>query len=263
MYLCTQRDLIYCLHENGIITVRIRLQDELAEETTVNYETLKPHDFTYDTRTQSDLVRLTKSIKPFSFCVSPINEKTLVLLMSDGRLFTYDLNKQNELVDQNLKSLMKNSDLLKLNLKLNMSTMLNNLPQLPFVMKICPPMTRKNWSYYESLLAIGCSNGDLYTYQLEQNNSLWRKYSLHTNSIRGIEWVSLKGVLTWSNNIQISLNSSNSMQSTNLSNNSSNNNSSIGTNEINNGGKQLVKNEILFTDLRTGLVFIFFRFINF
>jgi hypothetical protein len=246
MHLCTQRDLIYCLHENGVITVRIRLQDELEEEeeNKINYETLNPHDFTYDTRTQSDLIRLIKSTKTFSFCVSPINEKSIVLLTSDGRLFTYDLIKQNELIDKNLRSLMKNSDLLKLNLKLSMSTMLNNLPQLPFVMKICPPMTRKNWSYYESLLAVGCSNGDLYTYQLEENNNLWRKYSLHTNSIRGIEWVSLKGVLTWSNNSQLNLNNSNLMQS-----NNNDNNSSI---SLNDGGKQLVKNVILFTDLRTG-----------
>jgi len=93
-------------------------------------------------------------------------------------------------------------------------------------------------------LAVGCSNGDLYTYQLEENNNLWRKYSLHTNSIRGIEWVSLKGVLTWSNNSQLNLNNSNLMQS-----NNNDNNSSIG---LNDGGKQLVKNVILFTDLRTG-----------
>lgn len=266
MYLCTQRDVIYCLHENGVISLRVRLQDQLEAANEQNcYETLIPHDFAYDTCTQSDAIRLTKSVKPFSFCVSPINEKMVVLLTSDGRLFTFDLNKQigqNEVFyteRQNLKNIInvtKANELFKMNLKLNMNTMLNNLPQLPFVMKICPPMTRKNWTYYESLLAIGCSNGDLYTYQLETSNLL-RKYSLHTNPIRGIEWTSLKGVLTWSNNGQMSLPNSGAMQSSSSGNNLSNNanNSAIASSnelQLNNGGKQLVKNEILFTDLRTG-----------
>jgi hypothetical protein len=63
---------------------------------------------------------------------------------------------------------------------------------------------------------------------------LWRKYSLHTHTIRGIEWPTLKSVLTWSNNGQ------------------SNSSSNISTANNESGSKLLVKNDILFTDLMTG-----------
>ena len=256
MFLCSQRDIIYCLHDNGVLSARVRLKDKLGVNNyELNYETLTPHDFAYDTRTQSDPIRITKSLKVFSLCVSPVDEKTLILLLNDGRLLIYELNNQKEYLEQqknNHKNYLRDlvdstneKDILKLNLKFYLNSMLFNLPQLPFVMKICPPMTRKNWSIYESLLAVGCVNGDLYVYQLESGN-MWRKYSLHTNPIRGIEWLNLKGVLTWSNNGQMNLNSTQ-----NNITQSGNNSSGSGTSNFVEG-KQFVKNEILYTDLRTG-----------
>ena len=59
----------------------------------------------------------------------------------------------------------------KQNVKLYLNYVLNNLPSMPYVMKMCPPMTKKNWSYYEPLLAVGCSAGDLYIYQLSSGVS--------------------------------------------------------------------------------------------
>lgn len=295
IYMCAQRDVIYFLHENGSISVRTRVQDsvyELNEHKVQNnlnfFDNLNPHDFTYETRAQSDAIRITKSTKPYNFSVSIINEKNVSLLLSDGRLLMYELLKQSSLNEQQqndqskpvesygyfnktqrqyLKDLLYSSyeSSSKINFKLYLTSVLNNLPQLPFCMKICPPMTRKNWSYYESLLAIGCSNGDLYIYQLE-NGVLWRKYTLHTYPIRGIEWITLKSCLTWSNTGQTNISSiiNSSSNNANSSSNSSNNNensmnassmitsATMDLNSLNTGGKQLVKNDILYTDLITG-----------
>ena len=53
----------------------------------------------------------------------------------------------------------------KLPLKFNLSGLLTSLSGQPTsanghtVMKMCPPLTVKNWNYYQPLVAVGCSNG--------------------------------------------------------------------------------------------------------
>lgn len=212
MYLCLHIDAIYCLYENSCLTLRYRSNGD---------ETQSPYEFNYTTVANSDPIRLTKSSKSHGFCVSPTNERLLTISINDGRLVTYELDESSS----SSNKLLRLINLIPHKNKFIMHSLFQNLPQQPFVIKYCPPMTKKNWSFYEPLLAVGDSNGDLYIYQMHLSN-LWRKYTIHTHTIRGIEWASLNSLITWSNN---------------------------SPNENGENGKQcLVKNEILFTDLKTG-----------
>ena len=114
--------------------------------------------------------------------------------------------------------------------------MTNVLPQMPYIVKVCSPLTKKNSKIWEPLVALGCSSGFMYIYNLNKC-SVVKKLLLYAHPVMGIEWVTISTIITWS-----------------YHGNSSNNN--LGhhqdSSSNNNGPKQLFKNEIFFTDLRTG-----------
>ena len=100
----------------------------------------------------------------------------------------------------------------------------------------------------EPTLAVGCSNGELFVFNLNRN-VVTKRLTLHTHPIIGIEWSSIHCLITWAfasgggSLSAMDLNSlSNSLQSPSTSSMSSSKQQVI----------QLVKNEILFTDIRTG-----------
>jgi hypothetical protein len=123
------------LHDNCTISVHKRKQSPNESDEDYSYETLKPRQFQYDLNTQSEPIKVMKLAKTRGFHMSPLNETNLVVMLNDGRLLFYDFTIENK--------------------KLVMTRVFNNnLPQSPFVVKICPPMTKKNWSYYESLIGM-------------------------------------------------------------------------------------------------------------
>ncbi|XP_064605109.1 WD repeat-containing protein 11-like [Liolophura sinensis] len=65
------------------------------------------------------------------------------------------------------------------------------------VLRMCPPMTTKNWSYFQPLLALGTQTGYIQIYNLS-SGQLVKEYSVHTSIIRGIEWVNLNSFLSFS-----------------------------------------------------------------
>lgn len=84
---CAQRDLLYCLHENGCITVRIRQPMELPPK-----KVLTPADFRepieihYNLHCQSEPFRISKSCHPFALAVCPTTELQTAILTSEGRV---------------------------------------------------------------------------------------------------------------------------------------------------------------------------------
>ncbi|KAG1655446.1 WD repeat-containing protein 11 [Nymphon striatum] len=105
---CCQRDILYCLHENGGVSVRVRKKanyydfqspdlhqapDTISLSSTDTYV-----EVGYDLRSQSDSMRTTKHSKIMGFAVCPISEKKIVLVTNDGRIILLSLE-----VFQNIK----------------------------------------------------------------------------------------------------------------------------------------------------------------
>ena len=81
--------------------MRLRLQKSndynfITNESLLKYDNISSNDFIYDTYAQSEQIRITKSCKAFGISISPINEKQIILLLSDGRLLVYDLIRNHQ-----------------------------------------------------------------------------------------------------------------------------------------------------------------------
>ncbi|GAB5578839.1 WD repeat-containing protein 11 [Prionailurus iriomotensis] len=87
---CFQRDGLFCLHENGCITLRVR-RSYNSIFTTSNEEPDPVQELTYDLRSQCDAIRVTKTVRPFSMVCCPINENAAALVVSDGRVMIWEL----------------------------------------------------------------------------------------------------------------------------------------------------------------------------
>ncbi|CAH1783668.1 unnamed protein product [Owenia fusiformis] len=81
-------------------------------------------------------------------------------------------------------------------LRFMLTGFLNGAAQPPLVVKMCPPLTTKNWNVYQPLLACGTNSGSVQVFNLT-SGQLVREYNMHTAPVRGIEWVSLHGFLTY------------------------------------------------------------------
>ena len=127
-----------------------------------------------------------------------------------------------------------NSSANKIDLRLVLQSTINNNVSMPFVIKIGPPLTNKNYKYWTPLLAMGSSNGALIIYNLEKN-LIEKKLLVYNNPIHGIEWISLRNVITWSHNGPSPGSSDTGYQTSGDSLN------------------YPVRNEITLTDLRTGI----------
>ena len=84
---CAQRDFLYCLHENGCITVRVRQPMEFPPNkvlATADFrESIEIH---YDFHCQSEPFRISKSCHPFALAVCPTTELQTAILTSEGRV---------------------------------------------------------------------------------------------------------------------------------------------------------------------------------
>uniref|UniRef100_A0A4W4H9W4 WD repeat-containing protein 11 n=1 Tax=Electrophorus electricus TaxID=8005 RepID=A0A4W4H9W4_ELEEL len=252
---CAQRDALYCLHENGCITLRVcRSTTPLAEEAV--------QELVYDLRAQCDAIRVTKTVRPYRAMLCPVNENRAALVVSDGRVMLWELKahaskaaanpstglsplytpldfcatplaqNQKRIPDLSLNSMIGKTCyaihtqyiLQEVQLRFILTGLLSGLPLPPFSLRMCPPLTTKNINHYQPLLAVGSSNGSVLVYNLT-SGLLHKELSVHSCEVRGIEWVSLTSFL------------------------------SFATSAPNNMG--LVRNELQHVDLRTGRCFAF------
>jgi hypothetical protein len=249
------------LHENGSVSVYYRenIQNKLSLFKNITSKQQSGIDdifdnleksFAYNLFIQSDSIRLSKNSQVFGFSVCPVAQKKFAIILSDGRLLQYELIKKlnyqkyrsNRLnLENNVNSNMYLFDFnittgLSKDFKLTLTNMTNTIIDIPFIFKVCPPMTKKNFKYWQPLLAMGSSNGYLYVYNLNRN-ALVKKLLLYNHGVLGIEWYSVNCVLTWSYHVV------NSIPNINDASPSS-------SNQLNR--QVMVKNELFLTDLRTG-----------
>uniref|UniRef100_A0A8C5HBN7 WD repeat-containing protein 11 n=1 Tax=Gouania willdenowi TaxID=441366 RepID=A0A8C5HBN7_GOUWI len=245
---CAQRDALYCLHENGCITLRVCRSTAAPEEAADPEQAAQ--ELVYDLRSQCDAIRVTKTVRPYRMVICPVNENNAALMVSDGRVMLWELKShpskpatnpssglsplyspvsfcgaplgpnQKKIQDLSLNSMIgqtltageappPNTSPQEVQLKFLLTGLLSGLPLPPFAIRMCPPLTTKNINHYQPLLASG----------------------IHIKSVcvclscRGIEWVSLTSFL------------------------------SFATSSPNNMG--LVRNELQYVDLPTGRCFAF------
>jgi len=220
-------------------------------------------DVVYENRCHSESLRITKHNRVFGTTVCPVTERRAALLTSDGRILFWEVNLTNGLMQKlqtfpsclpksmqsssnhglnldtvNQSPLLTLTDLVSMLddnrqtnaerpgpvMRLMLTGLLTGLLPAPAILRMCPPLTTKNFSVYRPLLAIGGTGGSAGVIQLYDLSSgqLWREFSVHTCSVRGIEWVSRRGFLSFAYPT---------------------------TTGIGNG---LVRNEIVLTDIDTG-----------
>ena len=235
---CSQRDVLYMLHENGSISMRaIRSPERLPYQT--DYEdpdkVLSTHismDILYETRCHSDVFRLSRTSRLMGFCVDPVYECTSAVLLADGRILFWSLtmpgiehpsdteldvlgNLQpvpSVMIDSRRCSLDRiisqplltfGEDKKKSHLpkpRFLLSGMLEGVASSPMCARMCPPMTTKNFKTYEPLVAVTCGNGVLQIFNAA-TGILKRMYVIGCTNLNGLEWLSLNTLLVYYNTI--------------------------------------------------------------
>ncbi|KAI3363031.1 hypothetical protein L3Q82_011694, partial [Scortum barcoo] len=191
---CAQRDALYCLHENGCITLRVCRSTTTPEE--VSDPEQNVHELVYDLRSQCDAIRVTKTVRPYRMVICPVNENNAALMVSDGRAMLWELKahtgkaaanpssglsplyspvsfcgaplgpNQKRIQDLSLNSMigqtliageapLPSSNQQEVQLKFLLTGLLSGLPLPPFAIRMCPPLTTKNINHYQPLLAVG------------------------------------------------------------------------------------------------------------
>ncbi|KAL3863810.1 hypothetical protein ACJMK2_005541 [Sinanodonta woodiana] len=243
-----QRDVLFCLHENGGITARVRRKtntvNPLAPEGIGAFDDGFPSvslDVMYDLRCQSDPIRMTCHCHVMAFACSPVSEKTLALVLSDSRVIFWDLNVVDfqPLSEQNISPLFTSEETdnqsignglplvssvhspklalcdligqsqilspdgetalkgLGVSLKFQMTGLLSGIVSPITVIRMCPPLTTKNWKMYRPLLAVGSQSGTVQVVNVSSGQII-REYNLHSFPVRGIDWASLTSLISFS-----------------------------------------------------------------
>ncbi|NXK96767.1 WDR11 protein, partial [Formicarius rufipectus] len=237
---CFQRDGLFCLHENGCITLRVRRSNcSITGSPNEEPDADPVQELVYDLRSQCDAIRVTKTVRPFSMVCCPVNENSAALIVSDGRVMIWELKSsvsgrnvrsssssasplyspvsfcgipvgvfQNKLPDLSLDNMiagqgtnageeqLRSSFLQEVHLKFLLTGLLSGLPLPPFAIRMCPPLTTKNIKQYEPILAVGTSNGSVLVFHLT-SGVLHKELSIHSCEVKGIEWISLNGFISF------------------------------------------------------------------
>ncbi|XP_041368583.1 WD repeat-containing protein 11-like [Gigantopelta aegis] len=81
-------------------------------------------------------------------------------------------------------------------LKFIMTGLLQGVHTYITCIRMCPPLTNKNWTIYEPRLALGTFSGAIQTVNVA-SGQVDREFSIHSSMVRGIEWCGLKTFLSY------------------------------------------------------------------
>ena len=70
-----------------------------------------------------------------------------------------------------------------LELRLILGGLWSGISGTPTVIRMCPPLTTKNWSFYTPLLAVGSTNGSILVFNLSQR-TLVKEFAVHTCAVQ-------------------------------------------------------------------------------
>ncbi|KAK7571105.1 hypothetical protein V9T40_014709 [Parthenolecanium corni] len=223
---CKQRDVLYCLHESGSVSVRVRRRSnstflmaspfETPLDPNMKLDALTPSAsekfLWYDYRCQSEPIRLVKGVKMLGIASCPVTEKEVGLVVSTGKVILLEVEKSNQYQSDEVKS--SNARLLgdvfppstsdtvtcPVNVKLTAHKMLNNFTWPVTVAKKCPHESVRSVdgiiSEHVNYLAIGTNAGHIIFYNV-LTGSICKEFYVHNNPVRGIEWCGASSVISW------------------------------------------------------------------
>ncbi len=244
---CQKRDGFFMLLENGSVALRLRknlfnvastpmiasaLSRSISSCSVNNANDTASDIFnpvteiSYEQKSVSEAVRLSKHAKVLKFALDPVTETGVLILASDGKLINVNVrvhkkkksSKPSVTLDDLIPPTVENCK--DLSVKLLMSAVMSNLGNPPYVLRMCPPLTTKNWPEYNPYLASGGNNGNIQIIDMS-TGKVEREFATHTYPVRGMEWSSLHSILSHAHQ--------------NLT-----------------GGGSVVRNELNHTDIRTG-----------
>ena len=70
-----------------------------------------------------------------------------------------------------------------LTLKLTLTELWVGLPATTSCLRMCPPLTTKNWLYYAPLVAMGMTNGSVLVYNLHSRH-IMKELAIHNFPVR-------------------------------------------------------------------------------
>lgn len=203
------RDLLYCLHESGSVSVKVRKKVcQTITPSPLDGNDNSSADFGsyssdmlmyYEHKCQSEIIRQIKSSRVLGISLDPISEKNIGLFLSSGKVIFLELELNSGIDNSELRTI---SDLFsplsveKAPLRLLPTSVLSGINGNITIMRMCPPMTKRNKDFYLPLLAVGTSTGYLYLYHLSYG-TIFKELVIHSNPIRGIEWTGLRSVITF------------------------------------------------------------------
>ncbi|XP_022662655.1 WD repeat-containing protein 11-like isoform X3 [Varroa destructor] len=233
--ICRLTGRLVCLHDSGVITVRQRKPFTLPQgvddsksqlgssggsdgsrlcgesDSSGTISLLTPSwlhqsaraaqfDVHYDTLTTSDPYRMvTRNSRIVAFALCPTQQTD----SNDDRKILWGESLRAAIVLQDGRTLFykmlppaKDSKLGKRRLVLTAA--LETLSTLPHCMKMCPPVTFKNWKTYRPLLACAVGTGNVQVLNVA-TGAVERNICVHTTAVRGIEWTGLTSFLSFAN----------------------------------------------------------------
>lgn len=209
---CRQRDILFFLHDNGSVSLRaVRSPEEVPYQDDEDPDKIISHKMTfeliYDIKCHSDLIRAGRSSRLMGFCVNPVTESELAILRSDGRILLWALappsgedsffhgENRCKVLPASFQPACKTFDhtenIVLSNILPQMLTfgansvkdqfwkprfvlwgMVSGVGHHPVCLKMCPPLTTKNFHSYKPLLAVGKLVLTLVCYSINRNCSV-------------------------------------------------------------------------------------------
>jgi len=203
-----QQDALYLLHESGSLSVW-GAKEELTQAPQGQVSKSQsftsfpgtpgaspaPHslsdsllEISYESKATSDHVRLGKNSKVLGFSMSPVTQSEVAFLTTDGRLFFANLRQLSSSDPPSPVPHLSSLDLSK-PLRLSVSGMHFGVTSPLTCVRMCPPLTIKNWGEYRPLLAVGTQNGHVSIINVS-SGVVEVELALHTSQVSGIEWTS-------------------------------------------------------------------------
>uniref|UniRef100_A0A8D8RS64 WD repeat-containing protein 11 n=2 Tax=Cacopsylla melanoneura TaxID=428564 RepID=A0A8D8RS64_9HEMI len=217
---CRQRDVLYCLHESGSVSVKVRRQFLSHSNTQDVPGTPLPSDegregseagggdlcVWYEARTQGEVTRQSKGLKVMGLTLCPVTENTVGLLLNSGKvvLFTLDLNQSSDNVKP--RHLYTLSDLVPPStvekgpgppLRLLATGLIQSGSIQIKTISMCPALNSRNILHYVPLLGAGTATGQVYLFNVG-TGLLEKQFNVHTGPVMGIEWVNSHSFLSYS-----------------------------------------------------------------
>jgi len=199
-----QKPVIFLLHESGSVSVWSLKNGLTVASTPVTMSksqsllsfpstpstTMASMDglleVSYESVAISEHVRLGKNCRVLGLALRPSTETEVAFLTTDGRILFLRLGSSDSpIAPSPITSL---SSLPTKNMLLMVSSILPSLSPSKAV-RMCPPLTTKNWGEYRPLLAVGTQTGNIQIVNVS-TGVMEREIAVHSAPVLGLEWTS-------------------------------------------------------------------------